>query len=77
VQNAERASEARRGSTVDSNERDVRELTIQERQLERGLRATQSEIRNLNNESNQLESSASNATASTAANLANRTTLIT
>jgi hypothetical protein len=77
AQNAQRTSEARRSSTVNSNRRAVRDLTIQERQLEQSLRATQGEIRNLNNQSNRLESSASNATASTAANLANRTTLIT
>lgn len=77
AQNAERTSEARRESTVDSNDRAVRDLMIQERQIERSLRATQSEIRDLNSENNQLESSVSNVTASTAANLANRTKLIT
>ncbi|MEE2753313.1 MAG: hypothetical protein VX910_04965, partial [Candidatus Latescibacterota bacterium] len=77
AQNAERTSEARRESTVDSNDRAVRDLMIKERQLERSLRATQSEIRDLNNENNLLESSVSNVTASTAANLANRAKLIT
>jgi hypothetical protein len=68
--NAERSSEANRESTIDQNDETVRDLTVHERQLQQSLRATQSEIRDLNNESNRLESSGSNATAATAANLA-------
>ncbi len=75
--NAERAAEGSRNSQLASNDKAVRDLTIQERQFERGLRNTQREIRSLNNENNRLESSAANARASTASNLANRTTLIT
>lgn len=77
AETAGRASEARRESRINSNDQAVRELNVQERQLERGLRNTQREIRDLTNENNRLQSSASNATASTAANLANRTTLVT
>jgi len=73
---AQRTAETRRESTANANDRQVRELSIEERQLEQGLRATQSEIRNLNNENNQLQSSSASATSSTAANLANRTSLI-
>ena len=77
AERAGRASETRRDSRINSNDRAVRELNVQERQLERGLRNTQREIRDLTNESSRLQSSASSATASTAANLANRTTLVT
>ncbi len=73
---AELTAETRRESKADANDRQIRDLSIQERQLEQGLRATQSEIRNLNNENNRLESSSASAKSSTAANLANRTSLI-
>ena len=67
--NAQRSSEASRESAIEDNEEAVRDLTVQERQLEQSLRATQSEIRDLNNESNRLESSGSTGTASSAVNL--------
>ena len=76
AENAAQTGQARRESRVDANDQQVRDLAIQERQLEQSLRNTQREIRDLNNENNRLESSSSNATASTAANLANRTTLV-
>ena len=68
--NAERNAEASRESRIEDNDEQVRDLTVQERQLEQSLRATQSEIRELNSESNRLENGSTPDIAATAASLA-------
>lgn len=72
---ATQGAEARRESRIDSNDRQAQALRSETRELAQDLRATQRDLRNVENENRRLQTTPDN-TASTAANLANRVNIL-